>query len=105
MKDKLALDPNILKNYAVATTVLFVGLATYYLIGLNSANFSNAVHLMTVKAFSMTLLILVLISAIVGMAFHHLVSTEYRSRNTFAFIFALGAVKVVGSLLLFNLLW
>ncbi len=103
VKIKSALDPYILKHYAFATSTLFLGLGIYYIIGLKMETVSSAVHLMTVQAFSLTLFILVLISSLVGMAFHHLVSSEQRARNTFAFIFALGLLKFVGGILVFNM--
>ncbi len=106
MKIPFALDTKILKNYAVVTTTLFCGLTLYYFIGQKSGLLSSAVHLMTVQAFSYMLVALVLISAIVGMAFHQIVSAELRSRNSFAFVFAVTALKFIGSLVVLNMyLW
>ena len=102
MKIKLALDPQILRNYAIATTSLFAGLGIYYFIGLKAQGASESVHLMTVQAFGMTMFVLVLISALVGMAFHQLVSTEAKARNTFAFVFGISVLKFAFSLLVFD---
>ena len=103
MKIRLSLDTQILKSYAIGTTALFLALASYYLLGFNGTGLSSSVHLSTVQAFSLTLFMLVLISSIVGMAFHQLVSTERKARDTFAFIFSMSILKLVGSMIFFEL--
>ncbi len=98
----LTLDRDILKTYAFWTTVLFAMLGIYYLVALPPEGFFRSVHIATVQAYGMMLFVLVLISTVVGMIFHHLINPEQRARNTFAFIFSVSSLKFLASWLVFD---
>ena len=101
---KHAIDLNILKHYALATTVLFVLLATYAVILVIQYGFLESMHLTQVQKLSTIVFFLVLGSSLAGAIFHHLVHYRPRSRNAFAFVFSVSTLKFLGTLLAFQVL-
>ncbi|MBK8502153.1 MAG: hypothetical protein IPL46_08075 [Saprospiraceae bacterium] len=101
---KHAIDLNILKHYALATTALFVLLATYAIFLIIQYGFLESMHLTQVQKLSTIVFLLVLGSSLAGAIFHHLVNYRPRSRNAFAFVFSVSTLKFLGTLLAFQIL-
>lgn len=97
-------DLNILKHYALATTFLFILLATYALILMIQNGVLESMHLTQVQKLSTVLFFLVLGSSLAGTLFHHLVNYRPKSRNAFAFVFSVSTLKFAGTLLVFQVL-
>lgn len=101
---KHMVDLNILKRYALATTALFVLLATYAIYLIIQYGFLESMHLTQVQKLSTIVFLLVLGSSLAGALFHHLVNYQPRSRNAFAFVFSISTLKFLGTLLAFQIL-
>ena len=101
---KHMVDLNILKRYALATTFLFILLASYALLMILQNGFLEAMHLTQVQKLSTILFYLVLGSSFAGTLFHHLINYQPKSRNAFAFVFSVSSLKFVGTLLVFQIL-
>jgi hypothetical protein len=101
---KHVIDLNILKQYALATTVLFMMLATYAVVLIVQNGFLESMHLTQVQKMSTIVFFLVLGSSLAGAIFHHLVNYRPKSRNAFAFVFSVSTLKFLGTLLAFQIL-
>jgi len=101
---KQNIDLKILKHYALATTALFMMLGTYAIILISQYGFLESMHLTRVQTLSTVLFFMVLGSSLIGTVFHHLIHYQPRSRNAFAFVFAVSSLKFLGTLLVFQIL-
>lgn len=101
---KHMVDLNILKHYALATTVLFGLLATYALYLIIQNGFLESMHLTLVQKLSTVVFFMVLGSSLIGAVFHHAVQYRPRSRNAFAFVFSVSTLKFLATLLAFQIL-
>lgn len=95
---------NILKHYALATTVLFILLATYAVFLFTQHGFFESMHLSLMQKLSTIVFFAVLGSSLIGTVFNHLINYQPRSRNAFAFVFSVSTLKFVGTLLAFQVL-
>ncbi|MCB0688212.1 MAG: hypothetical protein KDC53_16860 [Saprospiraceae bacterium] len=101
---KNMIDLNILKHYALATTFLFVLLATYALVLVFQYGFLESMHLTQVQKLSTILFFLVLGTSLAGALFNHIVNYQPKSRNAFAFVFSVSSLKFLATLLAFQVL-
>lgn len=104
VKIQQALDLNILKQYAVVTTILFVMLALYTIVSLPAGGLFQALSETSLQSMSTLLFILVLASSLLGAIFHHTIKFRPRTRNAFAFVFSMSTLKFLGTIVLFQVL-
>ncbi len=96
------IDLDVLKKYALITTMLFAILIGYILITMPGTGLWTG--LMKAQNLTTILFVLVLASSIAGAVFHQSVNYKPRVRNAFAFVFSMSTLKFLGTILFFQLL-
>ncbi len=96
------LEPQILKHYAIASTVLFTLLMVFIVIKVPFDQWLSFSYLEHMEWLSKVCLLTILGSSLMGVIFHHLVSSRQRARNTFAFVFSFTLIKFLGTLAFFQ---
>lgn len=97
------IEPRIIRNYAVASTFLFFIMTFIASLDNTLGELVSGVFVAEVESVSIFLFISVLISSIAGMLFHHIVSLQTATRNSFAFVFSFTSLKFLGALVVFNI--
>ncbi|NND05141.1 MAG: hypothetical protein HKN87_02075 [Saprospiraceae bacterium] len=98
------LDTKILKDYAVTSTGLFLLLLLYAACKTPIESWLSPMSIVQLQSMGSLCLLMVLTSSILGMGFHHLVSSSIRARNTFAFVFTCTLLKFLGTLAFFSMI-
>jgi hypothetical protein len=101
---KSTLDLNVLRFYAVSTTVFFSVLAL-------ANSFSVPMHELfswnffeKIQPWSLSLFVMVLASSLLGSWFYHWIKLRPPTRNAHVFVFATSAIKFGATLLFFHVI-
>lgn len=97
-----AVEPLIIKRYAVSSTILFFVMAFVASLDNTLSELISGGFVAEMESVSYLLLCLVLISSIAGMLFHHMISLQTAARNSFACVFSFTSLKLLGALVIFQ---